>query len=107
MPRNRLFDECSIPGHDFRLRRPMSFVPIRKQFRSGCECVKPGFVALTGRQIVRTTQHVSVTSVVEQFHAHPVCLLTFLMANAKPPGVRLVVVLSDSYRHGPGAVKSE
>jgi transposase len=25
----------------------------------------------------------------------------------KAPGVRLVVVLSDSYRHGPGAVKSE
>ena len=23
-----------------------------------------------------------------------------------PPGVRLLVVLSDSYRHGPGAVKS-
>ena len=29
-------------------------------------------------------------------------MLPLLMA----PGVRLLVVLSDSYRHGPGAVKS-
>src|SRR3984957_20831747 len=40
----------------------MPFVPIRKQFRPCRECLKLGFVGLTGRQITRTTQHVSFFS---------------------------------------------
>jgi len=41
--------------------------------------------------------------------AHPnICYLATPSGDlpAPAPGVRLLVVLSDSYRHGPGAVKS-
>ncbi len=42
----------------------------------------------------------------EQYRAELEKHLSLLRRQGVAPGVRLLVVLSESYRHGPGAVKS-
>jgi stearoyl-CoA desaturase (Delta-9 desaturase) len=77
-----------------------------------------GLLSLSWWQTLLVTlvlTHVTIISVTVYLHRcqahrtldlHPVVSHFFRFWLWMAPGVRLLVVLSDSYRHGPGAVKS-
>ncbi|SDR55927.1 hypothetical protein [Paraburkholderia tuberum] len=55
---------------------------------------------------IKNSRLEQLVTLVDEANTIPVTLSDLQLSRAISPGVRLLVVLSESYRHGPGAVKS-